>query len=160
MRYDPEGKVTSAHIIRKSLKGKNIILHPLGISDCTDEYVEWLNDPEINRYLETKWEEQTRDTIEIFLEEMEKSENSVLFGIFFDGKHVGNIKIGPVNWHHLYADVSYFIGDRSTWNQGKFINESKGSKGKFCEENFSYNSKTNSHFLTVDELRELIENLN
>ena len=118
MRYDPEGKVTSAHIIRKSLKGKNIILHPLGISDCTDEYVEWLNDPEINRYLETRWEEQTRYTIEIFLEEMEKSENSVLFGIFLDGKHVGNIKIGPVNWHHLYADVSYFIGDRSVWGQG------------------------------------------
>jgi UDP-N-acetylglucosamine 4,6-dehydratase (inverting) len=47
-----------------------------------------------------------------------------------------------------------------SWNQEKFLNESKGSKGKFCEENFSYNSKTNSHFLTVDELRELIENLN
>ena len=49
---------------------------------------------------------------------MEKSNNSVLFRIFLDGKHVGNIKIGPVNWNHYYAaDVSYFIGDRNAWGQ-------------------------------------------
>ena len=29
-----------------------------------------------------------------------------------------NIKIGPVNWHHLYGDVSYFIGDINSWGQG------------------------------------------
>ena len=120
MRYGPEGKVTSAHIIRKPLKGKNIILNPLGISDCTDEYVEWLNDPEVNHYLETRWEQQDRGTVEAYLREMENSKKSVLFGIFRlrDGKHVGNIKIGPVNWHHLYANVSYFIGDRGAWGKG------------------------------------------
>ena len=39
-----------------------------------------------------------------------------------------------------------------------FINESNGSKGKYCEDGFSYNSKTNEKFLSVDELRELLEN--
>jgi RimJ/RimL family protein N-acetyltransferase len=105
-------------IPKEILRGEAVTLRPLTVSDFSDQYLGWMNDPEINRYLETQWEEQTRDTIEIFLEEMEKSENSVLFGIFHDGKHVGNIKIGPVNWHHLYADVSYFIGDRSVWGQG------------------------------------------
>src|SRR5205823_8471873 len=32
--------------------------------------------------------------------------------------HVGNIKIGPVNAHHGYADVSYFIGERDYWGHG------------------------------------------
>mgnify|MGYP001165165139 CR=1 FL=1 len=105
-------------IPRENLIGKTVTLRPLTVSDFSDQYLGWLNDPKINRYLETRWEEQTRNTIEIFLEEMEISENSVLFGIFFDGKHVGNIKIGPVNWHHFYANVSYFIGDRSAWGQG------------------------------------------
>ena len=45
-----------------------------------------------------------------------------------------------------------------SWDQERFINESNKSKGKKCEDSFSYNSGTNKHFLTVDELRELIEN--
>ena len=105
-------------IPKETLPGNAITLRPLTVSDFSDQYLEWLGNPEINRYLETRWTEQTRSTIEIFLKEMGKSNNSVLFGIFLDGKHVGNIKIGPVNWNHLYADISYFIGDRNAWGQG------------------------------------------
>ncbi len=105
-------------ITRVNLIGEAVTLRPLTVSDFSDQYLEWLGNPEINRYLETRWTEQTRSTIEIFLKEMGKSNNSVLFGIFLDGKHVGNIKIGPVNWNHFYADVSYFIGDRNAWGRG------------------------------------------
>ena len=45
-----------------------------------------------------------------------------------------------------------------SWDQERFINESNRSEGKHCEDGFSYNSETNKHFLTVDELRELIKN--
>ena len=57
------------------MRGEAVTLRPLTVSDFSDQYLGWLNDPEINRYLETQWEEQTRDTIEIFLEEMEKLNN-------------------------------------------------------------------------------------
>jgi RimJ/RimL family protein N-acetyltransferase len=33
-------------------------------------------------------------------------------------RHVGNVKIGPVIARHLYADVSYFLGDRDCWGKG------------------------------------------
>ena len=45
-----------------------------------------------------------------------------------------------------------------SWDQERFLNESNGLKGKYCEEGFSYNSGNNKHFLTVDVLRELIKN--
>jgi len=45
-----------------------------------------------------------------------------------------------------------------SWDKESFLNQSNGSKGKQCEEGFSYNSGTNEHFLTVDELRVIIEN--
>ena len=45
-----------------------------------------------------------------------------------------------------------------SWDREKFIDESNGSKGKYCEEGFSYKSCTNGQFLSVDELRKLIEN--
>ena len=45
-----------------------------------------------------------------------------MFGIFIDelslSKHVGNIKIGPINFNHKYANVSYFIGEKKSWGRG------------------------------------------
>ena len=48
------------------------------------------------------------------------SSHSYLFGIFprDSGKHVGNVKLGPIEPRHLYADVSYFLGDREAWGKG------------------------------------------
>ena len=45
-----------------------------------------------------------------------------------------------------------------SWDREMFINESSGLKGKYCEDGFSFNSQTNEKFLSVDELRELLEN--
>jgi UDP-N-acetylglucosamine 4,6-dehydratase (inverting) len=44
------------------------------------------------------------------------------------------------------------------WDREKFINESNASSGKKCEFGFSYNSRTNDQFLSVSELRHLINN--
>ena len=43
------------------------------------------------------------------------------------------------------------------WDTEEFKAKSNSKPSKFCEYGFSYNSGTNSHFLTVEELRELIE---
>ena len=45
-----------------------------------------------------------------------------------------------------------------SWDQRKFLNESNGNPGKYCEDGFSYNSGTNDHFLTVEEIKDLISN--
>ena len=45
-----------------------------------------------------------------------------------------------------------------SWDRDSFLNKSNESQGKYCEDGFSYNSGTNEHFLTVDELQKLIEN--
>ena len=49
---------------------------------------------------------------------MESSENNILYGMILDQKHIGNIKIGPINWNHMAADVGYFIGSRDAWGKG------------------------------------------
>lgn len=43
------------------------------------------------------------------------------------------------------------------WDTEKFRLESNGKPGKFCDYGFKYNSGTNERFLTVDELRDLID---
>jgi len=42
------------------------------------------------------------------------------------------------------------------WNTEKFRTTSSSATGRFCADNFKYNSGTNEWFLSVDELRELI----
>ena len=33
-------------------------------------------------------------------------------------KHIGNIKLGPINLIHKYAEISLFIGDKNEWGKG------------------------------------------
>jgi RimJ/RimL family protein N-acetyltransferase len=89
-------------------------------ADCTARYESWLADPEVNRYLETRWTPQPLSRIVEFVEAMRRADDSYLFAILdnTDHEHVGNLKIGPINRHHGYADVSYFIGDRTRWGRG------------------------------------------
>jgi [ribosomal protein S5]-alanine N-acetyltransferase len=51
---------------------------------------------------------------------MISSKKNFLFAIIEKStkKHIGNIKIGPVNQFHKFADISYFIGDRDAWGRG------------------------------------------
>jgi len=55
---------------------------------------------------------------------------------------------------------NYFVILPSTplWDIEKFRKESNEIEGKDCEFGFAYNSGSNHHFLTVDELRELTSN--
>jgi RimJ/RimL family protein N-acetyltransferase len=94
-----------------------ITLRPLEEQDCTKRYADWLNDPEVNRYLETRYKEQTIESIEDYWWHQQEDDRA-LMAICLDGRHIGNLKIGPVHATHNHADLSYFIGERSEWGKG------------------------------------------
>lgn len=106
--------------IHRELQGELCTLRQICVEDCTDAYVDWLNDPDVNRCLETKWTTQTRESIEAFVRTQIESEHSLLLAILSgsSGRHIGNIKLGPIHPHYQHADVSYFIGDKSEWKKG------------------------------------------
>ena len=102
------------------IEAKRLYLRPLTDHDCTQTYVDWLNDPEISRFLETRHATQTTDSVCDFVRSVNARERECLFGIFLlaSDRHIGNIKIGPIAMHHPLADVSLFIGDRQSWGMG------------------------------------------
>jgi len=103
------------------LDGKDIYLRSCVISDCTEEYLSWLNDPQVNQYLETRWNKQSLESITEFVDSILKNQMDYLFAIITNDaqeKHIGNIKIGPIHPRHSYADISYFLGDRTYWGKG------------------------------------------
>jgi len=102
------------------LQSDRLTLRPLTLADCTHTYVSWLNDPIVNQFLETRWHPQSLNAIRDFVEKMLMSENNFIFAIRekTTGMHIGNIKLGPINENHKYADVGYFIGEKIYWGMG------------------------------------------
>jgi RimJ/RimL family protein N-acetyltransferase len=100
--------------------GPPVSLRLADLADCTERYVAWLMDPAVNQFLETRWTRQTLQTIREFVGGMVVSADSYLFAIVEtdSGEHIGNLKIGPIHARHFYADLSYFIGERSRWGFG------------------------------------------
>lgn len=86
--------------------------------DVSDDYVFWLKNYEITKYTEQKYRSHTSADVEEFVVEKYKSKSDLLFGIFIDNKHIGNIKLGPIRWEHLSGEVSYFIGEKEFWGRG------------------------------------------
>jgi len=105
-------------IINEKLILGNLYLRSLTLDDCTEKYVNWLNDEKVNLYLETRFTVQTIEMIKSFVTNINDSADSYLFGIFADDIHIGNIKIGPIHPIYKFADISYFIGEKDCWGKG------------------------------------------
>ena len=106
---------------KKCLKlfvNNNCNLKVLNINNFGVDYLGWLNDYEIVRYTDQRFVNHSLDDIKLFVEEKSNSKSDILFGIFFDDKHIGNIKLGSIKWEHNRAELSYFIGNKNYWGQG------------------------------------------
>ena len=102
---------------------KIITLRKLNLTkDISDKYLTWMNDLEIHKYTEQKHIKHSLSQIRRFVKEKNKSKNEFLYGIFLRRNkikiHIGNIKLGPINFIHKSSEISYFIGERDLWGKG------------------------------------------
>ena len=102
------------------LQSKRITLRAIEAEDINHTYLGWMNDPSVNRYLETRFMPQSIRTIRTYWEKHKDDESNPWFAICTDGgnKHIGNIKLGPISWIHRRADISLFIGEPTYWGKG------------------------------------------
>ena len=99
------------------LETENLILYPLTMEFCTQNYVDWLNDIEVYKYLETRGQ-QNLQTLENFIQkQMDEKTNIWAIVIKETNKHIGNIKIDQINHNHGYAEFSILIGDKNEWGK-------------------------------------------
>ena len=93
------------------------LLRPEAVSDA---YLGWLNDPAINRFLESRFRTQDRAGVEAFVAAMLDSESNLFLAITDRAlrRHVGNIKLGPIDRAHGLGEVGIMIGDRAAWGRG------------------------------------------
>jgi [ribosomal protein S5]-alanine N-acetyltransferase len=105
----------------EAIVGERLYLRSLVESDANECYLSWLLDPSVTQFLEIRFASpvsllQLRE----FVGKATESNDSLLLGIFLtaDDRHIGNIKLGPVDWHHQAAEIGLLIGDRTQWGLG------------------------------------------
>lgn len=101
------------------LQGKSVNLMPLGASDVSSDYLAWLNDPEVLRYRAPKSFPTTMAQLEAWVAGLPSRGDLVLaIRSREDGRHVGNISLGSIQWVHRSAELSIMIGAKDVWGNG------------------------------------------
>jgi len=130
------------------LIGEQIILKNISEVYVTENYLKWLLDPNINCYLEVRWEKHSVRSVKKYISDLNKSKNNEIFGIFTKSKsdHIGNLKIGQIHPIYLHAEIGLIIGNQNYW--GRNI----ATEAIFLATNYSFNElKLNKLYAFVYE---------
>ena len=93
------------------------LLEPALVSD---DYVAWLNDAAVNRFLESRFARHDGASTRAFVQQALDDPGALFLGIRRrdDGRHVGNIKLGPIDRRHGLGEIGILVGERSAWGRG------------------------------------------
>ncbi len=97
----------------------------------TQSYLSWLNDETVCKYLETTIP-YSREALEAFISLM-ISNNVYFWAICLKEteKHIGNIKIDPINKKNKTGEYGILMGDKDSWGKG-YAKEASNAIIDFC----------------------------
>lgn len=102
------------------VKGERIALRPFEREDVSDDYRQWMNDPEVINYILSGVYPQNHDNLLDYYESHLKSRNNILFAIveIETQRHIGNARLHGIDLLHRKAVRGIVIGDRTSWGKG------------------------------------------
>jgi ribosomal-protein-alanine N-acetyltransferase len=101
-------------------EGSLVLLRPLERADLNERYLSWLNDSEVTRYTEIGTFPSTAEDLENYYRSIMGSKNDVMLAVVEkkSGRHIGNVKLGPIHWIHRRATFGILIGEKECWGKG------------------------------------------
>lgn len=83
-----------------TIEGRSVIMRPIELKDIGERYISWLNDPEINRFLEVSkhGKQSVKDVIEYV--NKRRSEGLEVFGIKTKSENLLVGTTGLINWEN------------------------------------------------------------
>jgi len=114
-----ENRDNSHKKITPYLKGKKVFLRPLSKSDLTETYANWLNDSEVNKYMDSSGFPSRIEDLYDYYNNVALSPKNIVLAIIVKetDEHIGNIRLGPINWISRISNFGIMIGDRSKWGK-------------------------------------------
>jgi len=97
------------------LESERLVLKPLSKSFLSMEYVNWMNDPIVVRFIESGGNYDIKK-LRNFLTEAEKKPKYFWSIVVKKGDiHIGNIKIDPINFKDHNGGYGILIGNKKFW---------------------------------------------
>ncbi len=100
------------------IESDRLHLEPISLKFLSKKYIDWLNDREVNKYLESGGNYEF-DSLKTYI--LNHQNNKTLFwaiSIKSSKQHIGNIKIDPVDIKNNSAELGIMIGDKNEWGKG------------------------------------------
>lgn len=126
------------------IQGERLYLREVRPEDVNDTYYRWMNDPEVTRYLESRFFPNDMESLCDYVRQQNGNRNCAFLAIILkeNDRHIGNIKLGPIDWIHRLADIGIILGEKDTWGKG-YASEAIGLVVKLAF------SRMNLHKLTA-----------
>jgi ribosomal-protein-alanine N-acetyltransferase len=107
-------------ILAAPLTTGRLALRSMTANDATATYRDWMNDPRVNRFLESRFRRLELEDLASFIATSNADPQVLLLAIRLrvDDRHVGNIKLGPINAYHRFGDIGLVIGGEGDWGRG------------------------------------------
>ena len=122
-------------LLKKKINSKRIMLVPFKDSDVTNEYVEWMNDENITQYILKANQKFNKKKLRQFIKDLDNSNCDIFYRILLkeSNSHIGNIRLGPINFKQRYSKFGILIGNVNYHRKG-YAKEAIEMIIKFCFE--------------------------
>jgi len=117
---------------------ESIFLRKLIDKDVNENYLDGFKNETVLSFLEVNGKNLTAEDVIDYINAGEKTKSYFMYTVCLkeNGKHIGNVKIGPINYKHMLSDLVTVIWDKNYWGKGLATEAIKlGNKLAFQEYN-------------------------
>ena len=109
------------------LKNDDYFLKPFTEKDIEDKYINWLNDKEVNKYLEIRFKKQTIHLIKKYINSFYEDVEKYLWGIYASDNQelIGTTSLYDISRDHGLAHISIMIGNKNYWGTNAALESKK-----------------------------------
>jgi [ribosomal protein S5]-alanine N-acetyltransferase len=102
------------------LIGQRIYLRGFDRSDLEGNYVQWLNDRTVSRWMDNGHFPNSMESLEAYYKSVALSRDRLFCAIALkDGdRHIGNISLHTIHSIFRSAEIGILIGEKDVWGQG------------------------------------------
>lgn len=145
-------------IIEQEIRGKSVVISQCYEKDVSKEYLGWLSDKEINRFLELRFTEYSESSAREYVNTCIKSPNIYFLKIVSEkDTFIGTCTITH-NKNHRTTEIGLMLGDKAFHNRG-IGTEVIGLLTQFCCSNLSSRKVTAGIYISnVGSLRAFLKN--
>lgn len=104
----------------KVLYGTKCTLIPFKEEHICECYINWLNDSEVNRFLEVRHNHQTYDSVLTFVRSFYGDDEKYMWGIYSNDPHklIGTTTLHSIDRNHNCGEIGLLIGEKVYWGKG------------------------------------------